>query len=114
MGWYLDAVLGRDRHDPPQVWLLLEDERPAITVHRFTDLLEETLVQAPRRLGYQQPPDALTNVLVGVQRALGYVEEGARVRPEGHRAVKELEFALKHIETLVLAVLDMRWWPAPR
>src|SRR5215207_742322 len=45
------TVLGRDLHDPAHVWLVLKDERPHLTVHRLTYLLEEALVQAHQRGG---------------------------------------------------------------
>ena len=72
-GRYLDAIRSRDLHDPPGGVLTLEDERSPITVHRFTYLLEEPLVQAPGRLGYQHPAHALAYDPVGVQSSFVYV-----------------------------------------
>jgi hypothetical protein len=39
--WFTDAVLGRDFHYTLNVFLILEDERFAITVRQLIDLLEK-------------------------------------------------------------------------
>src|SRR3712207_7688056 len=44
----------------------------------------------------------LTYVLVGVQGALGDVEERAQAHPEGLLCAQELILALQHVEALVL------------
>ncbi len=45
--WYLDAVLGCDLHDPPHVWLVLEDGRSHLTAHRLLTYLLEQCIQPP-------------------------------------------------------------------
>jgi hypothetical protein len=70
-GRYLDAVLGRERRDPLHVCLLPEDDWPAIAFDRPTDLLEEALVEAPWRLGYQHPAHVLPHAPVCMKGSLG-------------------------------------------
>src|SRR5919112_199913 len=113
--WYLDAVLGRDLHDRPSVWLVLKGGHPAfVAVHRRAHLIEKALVQAPRCLGCQQTAHVLAHVLVGVQGAPGDAEKGASARPDDPLAAKELVLPFEHVEGLVLAVVDVGRRPFPR
>jgi hypothetical protein len=84
--WYLGALLGRNLHDPPHLWLVLESERPRLLVYRFTHLLEEARVQAPGRLGNQYPVHPLTYVFVSVQGWTLWGRTGERRRKLATRA----------------------------
>src|ERR687898_419123 len=85
----------------------MEGWHPDVTVHRLANLLEEALVQATRSLANQHLAHPVPDVLVGVQGALGDVEERSRPHPRDTAFYKELVLPFQHVEGLVLAVLDV-------
>jgi hypothetical protein len=78
------------------------------------------LPTSSKKRSYKPPGAWVTSILptpsptppVGVQGALGHVEEGARARPYGAVLHMELVLTFEHVERFVLAMVDVRR-PAP-
>src|SRR5829696_6429880 len=102
---YLDAILRGNARYYLDIRRVFGTERSGWILG---ELFEIPFVCAPRRLTHEHPTGFLAHVLVSVQIAATDVDQRSHARPYGAASIQKLVFSFKHVEGLVLPVLDMR------